>query len=366
MKLTIDFILVTGIIVNLMLLLILFKTKKLQLNLKLFLAILLILFLLLTTSYGIFHDIKWLQYLAVFISGIGYLLGPLIYLYVKSLGTENKDFLKKNKKHFIPFVLYFLLITFPLLISVIYKDYIFYYLVLLNENAYVADCVEILFELFYLIISLRLFYRINASLKNVFSTLEYKNIKWIEVLGWGLILFSCIQLVIISLEKINGESEILDFILACSYVAFVCYLGYYGLQQSDASIGIADASEVITKRKYLVEEEINELTLRIASIFPSQKPYLNEELNLNKLAAILETSDKKLSYYLNNHLQTNFYDFINAYRIEAFKIKLSNNEQENFSILGLAYDSGFTSKSSFNRIFKKETGLSPSAYIKSL
>ena len=96
LKLAIDFILVAGIIVNLIILLVLFKTKKLQLHHKLFIVILVILFLLLTTSYGIFHEIKWLQYLAVSINGISYLLGPLIYLYVKSLAVDSKRFLKEN------------------------------------------------------------------------------------------------------------------------------------------------------------------------------------------------------------------------------------------------------------------------------
>ena len=372
MKLTIDFILVTGIIVNFLILLVLFKTKKFQLHHKLFFAILLILLLLLITSYGIFHDIKWLQYFAVFINGIGYLLGPLIYLYVKSLGTENKVFFKKNTKHFIPFVAYFIFITIPILISITYKEYIFSYLVVLNDNGYIVNSIEILFELFYLIMSLRLFYRMNASLKNTFSTLEYKNIKWIEVLAIGLIIFSCIQFGIITLEAINGESDLLDFFLAFSYVIFVCYLGYYGLQQHQILVPIdsyhssVDDSKETPKRKYLNDTHIEALTLKIASIFPSEKPFLDEALTLGKLAAILEISDKKLSYYFNSHLQTNFYDFVNAHRIEEFKIKLASNAQENYSILGLAYDSGFKSKSSFNRIFKKQTGLSPTAYLKTL
>ncbi|MFK7813345.1 MAG: helix-turn-helix domain-containing protein [Maribacter sp.] len=372
MKLTIDFILVTGIVVNLIILLVLFKTKKFQLHHKLFIGILGVLFLLLTTSYGIFNDIKWLQYLAIFVNGISYLLGPLIYLYVKSLATESEDFFKNNGKHFIPFTGYFLLITIPLVISIFYKEFIFSYLTLLNENAYIVDCIEIIFVLFYLVISLRLFYRIEASLKNVFSTLEYKNIKWIEVLAIGLILFSCIQFGIIILEKVNGESDTLDFTLAASYVSFVCYLGYYGLQQGHTIIllkpieSIAESPNNQGKRKYMSNEEIKEVDSKIASIFPSQKPYLDEELTLSKLASILETTDKKLSYYFNSYLQTSFYDFVNAHRIEAFKMKLANNAQENYSILGLAYDSGFKSKSSFNRIFKKETGLSPSAYLKTL
>ncbi|MEM6803057.1 MAG: helix-turn-helix domain-containing protein, partial [Bacteroidota bacterium] len=80
----------------------------------------------------------------------------------------------------------------------------------------------------------------------------------------------------------------------------------------------------------------------------------------------LDTTDKKLSYLLNQQLATNFYEYINKHRIAHFKQALSDKKNSNYSLLGLAYDAGFKSKSSFYRIFKKETGMSPSAYLKKI
>ena len=97
-----------------------------------------------------------------------------------------------------------------------------------------------------------------------------------------------------------------------------------------------------------------------------EKPYLDPTLNLHKLAELSAIPSSKLSRTINHFGQVNFYDFVNAYRVETVKEKIQHGELEHLSMLGLAMDSGFNSKASFNRIFKKHTGLTPSAYKKQL
>jgi AraC-like DNA-binding protein len=65
---------------------------------------------------------------------------------------------------------------------------------------------------------------------------------------------------------------------------------------------------------------------------------------------------------INEHFKLNFFDFVNQYRVEAFKERIVNPKYGNFSLLGVAFECGFNSKSAFNRIFKKSTGLTPSQY----
>lgn len=96
------------------------------------------------------------------------------------------------------------------------------------------------------------------------------------------------------------------------------------------------------------------------------KMYLDENLTLNKLASKLSITDKHLSAFLNQHLNITFYDYVNSHRVTSVIDKLKSQEYKNITLLGIAYESGFKSKTSFNRVFKKETGLSPSTYIKSL
>lgn len=116
------------------------------------------------------------------------------------------------------------------------------------------------------------------------------------------------------------------------------------------------------KAEHLQLEEATALSLKLNEVMAEEKPFLNEELTLKELAEALNTSDKKLSMLLNQHLETNFYDYLNKLRVEAFIEKLKSKTHANYSMIGLASESGFKSKSSFYRIFNKEKGMSPSAF----
>ena len=95
-----------------------------------------------------------------------------------------------------------------------------------------------------------------------------------------------------------------------------------------------------------------------------EKPFLDENLSLYLLAKQSEITQPHLSQIINQHFKMNFYDFINRYRVEEAKQKLTSSNFDHLSVLGIAFDCGFKSKSSFNRYFKKYTGVSPSTFKK--
>jgi AraC-like DNA-binding protein len=97
-----------------------------------------------------------------------------------------------------------------------------------------------------------------------------------------------------------------------------------------------------------------------------ERPYLNPELDLNRLAELLETNPKQVSYTINRSFSKNFYEYVNSYRIEAFKQSVTEPENKKLTLLGLAFECGFNSKSTFNDVFKKATGKTPSQYAKQL
>ncbi len=99
-------------------------------------------------------------------------------------------------------------------------------------------------------------------------------------------------------------------------------------------------------------------------LMETKRPYLNSELKLTDLAAMLGISPHNLSQILNQELKQPFYEFVNQYRINAAKAMMLNPEYQQFTILAIAYDAGFNTKSSFNRAFKECTGMTPSAYQK--
>lgn len=93
-------------------------------------------------------------------------------------------------------------------------------------------------------------------------------------------------------------------------------------------------------------------------------PFLDPDLSLRSLANQLNILPNKLSWLLNNCIGKNFNEFINHYRIEAFKSLANDPVNANITIIGLAYDCGFNSKTVFNTYFKKETGLTPKEFLK--
>lgn len=107
-----------------------------------------------------------------------------------------------------------------------------------------------------------------------------------------------------------------------------------------------------------------DLEKKIGKIMLEQKPYLNPRLSSPELAAIAGISPNQLSQLLNEHIGRNFYDYINSFRLKEFEQLAPNPKYAHLSILGLAYECGFNSKSTFNTFFKREKGTTPSKFFK--
>lgn len=115
----------------------------------------------------------------------------------------------------------------------------------------------------------------------------------------------------------------------------------------------------------LSEEEVQALKKAVLYQLEEKEIYMDAELSLRKMAEAVDASEKKLSYFINQQLNTNFFELINKYRVEKFKTEIAKTESEALSIAGVASNCGFPSKSSFYRAFKAQVGLSPSDYLKS-
>jgi AraC-like DNA-binding protein len=91
--------------------------------------------------------------------------------------------------------------------------------------------------------------------------------------------------------------------------------------------------------------------------------YRKGDLTIGDLASGLGVHPNTLSQVINQKEQKNFYDFVNAFRVEEFKNLIAQRKNRQFTLLALAYDCGFASKSSFHRYFKRATGQTPSEYL---
>lgn len=112
----------------------------------------------------------------------------------------------------------------------------------------------------------------------------------------------------------------------------------------------------------LSKAELETMANKIINYLENKKPYLDPEYNLESMARDLNITRQNISLTINDTIGKNFYQLINEYRVEEFKQLVLDSKFNHITLLGLAYDSGFNSKSSFNRIFKEITGSTPSAY----
>ncbi len=120
------------------------------------------------------------------------------------------------------------------------------------------------------------------------------------------------------------------------------------------------------KKQLLDEKTCLAFDERLTNFMEKEQPFLNPTITLRGLAALIEIHPNQLSWLLNEFKGTRFNEFINKYRLMHFIKLIKNPENANFSILVLAYESGFNSKTVFNTFFKKETGVTPAAYLKNL
>lgn len=133
---------------------------------------------------------------------------------------------------------------------------------------------------------------------------------------------------------------------------------------------IKDNNTYNIKRKYkkslLTKNEVEKYASQLEKIMHDYKPYLNPDITLNDIASYLELPPNYTSQLLNEGFNKNFSEYINTYRINEFKKRITLPESKNLTILAVAYDSGFNSKTSFNTFFKKIQGVSPNTYLKSI
>lgn len=370
----VDFILIAGMALLFLLMIFLFKART-HYSKNLLFVFFANSFFFLLYYYAFLHRLRDLGALAFFFgNGTGYLLGPVTYFYLKALILPNKKIVPALWLHLIPFFCNWLLVSVPVSISMATP-----YLTAYGKNyAAIADylnLVENIYFLAYIIITYQLTKRIRiASLEN-YSSLNRKDLSWFHNLLVGLFLIVLLDCVF-SVYELNYQMIPWNIgtIIAFLFIVLYSYLGYKGIFQSNILLPnfvVNDSLQESRNEKSIIispstigitDEEASELKIRLYELLDIKKLYLNDSLSLTDLAEAMDISSRKLSEFLNKSIQINFYTLINDYRVAEVQERLKEEESKKYTLLGLAQDSGFQSKASFNRIFKNKTGMSPSQY----
>jgi AraC-like DNA-binding protein len=322
--------------------------------------------------------------------GIAYIFpflhGPLLYLYSEAL-TKPQNFEKKR------WLLHFVLPCLPIILLFTFYISSGEHKVDVFKNAidrgfdFQFKLLSILLRasaVIYVVATYKLLIDHKKRILDQFSYQEKISLDWLRFLFYGM---GVMWIVIIF---IGGEANIFQVASV-----FIFLIGYFGIKQVgiftnkqlEASTiefqsenekptseinedPILESDQSVEKKKYaksgLNEAQVEELHEKLISMMEKDKPYLNAELSLAGLANSLAVHSNYLSQVINDKEGVTFYDYINKHRIEEFKRKANSGDSQKYTLLTLAYDSGFNSKSSFNRNFKKVTQLSPSEYLKQM
>lgn len=216
----------------------------------------------------------------------------------------------------------------------------------------------------YIIWSILLLRKHRQNILDQFSEIERVNLKWLQFLIYGLA-------IVWSVVIFSQNDEYIYVVV----VVFVILTGFFGIQQIDIfkertlhTSKSFEQEQGKSPPKYaksgLTENRSQELYDKLQSLLEREKVYKQQELSVSDLAEKLDIHSNYLSQVINEKTGKSFYDFINTYRIEDFKKLVAEPANKKFTLLSLAYESGFNSKSSFNRYFKKATGQTPTQYLK--
>jgi AraC-like DNA-binding protein len=118
-----------------------------------------------------------------------------------------------------------------------------------------------------------------------------------------------------------------------------------------------------SKEKYLrnkLDDDVKEeYKIKLINYIEKEKPYLQPKLSIDDLSNALEIPKHFISQTINDSLEHTFYSLINSYRLEEVKRRILDENQDKYTLLAIAFESGFNSKSGFNTNFKLETGMTP-------
>ncbi|MDA3865845.1 MAG: helix-turn-helix domain-containing protein [Salinivirgaceae bacterium] len=303
-----------------------------------------------------------------------FLHGPLLWFYIKSLTTKKFSIKPIHLLHLLPFItaltnMYF----FSYRLSAAERINSFASEEFRNSPAYPAVIAGIaLFSQGYFIWGLVLIRNYRKRIKQFFSAVENKDLKWLKFILVSAIftyaLNSTIFIADFTFDLFSYQSmQLSTFIIGALYILA---MGFYGVQQTDVFRSIPSE---IKLSKTPARQEINNLNSgdekfirQLINYFESEKPYLSPDINISALSKQLDVAPEYLSGILNHQLSKSFFDFINQYRVEEFKQQCRLPKNKNLSIIGIAYNSGFNSKATFNRVFKNQTGSTPSAWLQTV
>jgi AraC-like DNA-binding protein len=280
-----------------------------------------------------------------------FLVGPLFYFYIKSLYVKKYSITKKSLAHFILFIIALI----SSILSVEYYSLNFYY----NEALFYLDLAACIQMLIYFAITVNILKQ-NGKFGEIFIQPVFSKLTLPRLLFSGYI-----SLWFFKLAVFIGW-DLLKSLGACKDTATLLYLVTFLFVNTIVFIGLNSSKFFSVTEKYesstLTENEKKQIYQRILQYIETDQPFLDTDASIVTFSKALSILPGHISQVVNEMFNQNFRDVINSYRIEKAKSLILNESKVNNTILSIAYEVGFNSKSTFNSAFKKHTGLTPKEF----
>ena len=320
-----------------------------------------------------------------------------LYLYVRSMTQPNLSASKDRLHYILPMFGIILLLPFYVLdfetkLAIVQNNYMISDWPGVMEYTFpLAMFVAAMLFTFYLILSFKLLFAHTQTIRDFFSYRNNITLSWLRNLLLLMLVFWLFMMVFYYIyyaataELFWQSRQIFNWLFVFS-IFVVFYIGTMGLLQRriyrpnmlvpEQAIDLSkhEVDEDTTSKpktdKYknsaLTTEMSERILKRLSEAMEKEKPYLKNNLTLPDLAKMVATSPNYLSQIINEQLEMNFFDYVNSYRIERAKKLIINPLPHTHTILDIAMESAFNSKSAFYTAFKKQMGITPVQYKKSL
>jgi AraC-like DNA-binding protein len=301
---------------------------------------------------------------------ITFTYGPLMYLYVKFMTNPEKRFNWLYLLHFVPFIAFFA-------VSVVFRTEP---LVRDLRGFFQPDKLISLriiygtsFFLSITIYSVLAFIEIRNHQKNLKNLVSYTSgvmtLNWLKIVSASFYLAYFILFILGGLNMIGNFIPFDPYFVIFGFITIFSFVfSFYGIKQpsifgQELRHGIDDRKEV---EKYiksgLKERQAKEYLVKLIAYVEDNKPYLNRDLSIYDLSKMTGIPKHYITQILNENHKKNFFTFINEYRVKEVIDRFSDPRFNHYTILAIAFDAGFNSKTTFNAIFKNQTGLTPSEF----
>ena len=326
-----------------------------------------------------------------------FVFGPILYLYALIVMRGGQEFKRGYLLHFIPALLVLLYDSQVYFASHAFKLAFIEHMMagdfpldqrIIGYAKHIHGCV-------YAVLTVMLLRRHARAIRNTHSSIERINLRWLRHLTVGLVLiwaFALFNFVLyeMGIALTNTPISLTPFAVAI----FIYAIGYLGLRQPeifhadtlailrDLNTDIsatehpstprsADPQQLNTapqetpttaayRKSGLDDFRAQDLRQQLEDFMRAEEPWRNPNLTLSELAQALDVTAHNLTEVINTRFGKNFYDFVNAYRVAEVRRLLQDPATQHLTILAVAFDAGFNAKSTFNTIFKKHVGKTPS------